>query len=477
MPRSNNSVINNLAPSRRVSSSAFIILFFGALTLLAGCNEQAGNKESRPQPPNMPVDTMHVEKRDLSCTGCNIILLNIELLRADFVGLLSPGKNSATPNIDRFFAHSVIFEQVSAPAGESYRSNIAVQTGMHAFRYSADQKSIDEFARRGFKNPSAPRHQQIASMLTRYTTIAEALQKNNYHTINLNQGIRAGNRLLLDRGFDESVNWGRIKTSFHETVAGLENALSQTREKFFVLYRPEALHPFPYYYPDDRKRFELPGKIFYQEKSQYQRYNVRFNPALAAGEKRKVHRMIYRQQLKYIDDEMGKVFNKITQERLDQTSIIVLYSNHGVGLGDNGVHKLAVSYQSCIRVPLLIRIPSLDEQIRISTPVSLIDLAPTLFEIAAIDYSSDLDGRSLLHYSGTDSPISEPIIGRNDDDEYIRVGDWKLIIKNGEQREIYNLRSDPHETRSLYASQASVARDLESRLVAIKIELLQDQTE
>ena len=50
-------------------------------------------------PDNLPV----LDIKSLSCEGCNLLLLNIELLRADYVGLLNSENISNTPNIDNFF--------------------------------------------------------------------------------------------------------------------------------------------------------------------------------------------------------------------------------------------------------------------------------------------------------------------------------------------------------------------------------------
>ena len=452
-------------------------ILLASIMLLPACDTEQGDFEPDKKPGVSSATGTMPKNIDLACHGCNVILLNIELLRADQIGLLNPGEPSVTPNIDRFFARSLIFEQVSAPAGESYRSNLAVQTAMHSFHYPADQRSIDIFAKRSTDVSSTIGSEQLVSMLTRYTTIPEIYLQQKFHTIGLNQGIRAGERLLLDRGFDDHVNWGRVTTSYRDTISTLIHKLQATSGKFFLLYRPEALHPFPYYYPDDLEQVTVPGKIHYQAKPRFNRFNIRFNRALPEEEKRKVHRMIYRQQLKFVDHELKRVFSSIVHNKLDRNSIIVLYSNHGSGLGDNGVDKLGVSYQSCIHVPLLIRVPSLDRQIRIETPVSLIDLAPTLYEISGITGPLSINGRSLLRETGDDYGFEQAVIGRNDTDEYIRRGNLKLIIKNGEHRELYDLNSDPHETKNVLAARLGVARNLESELIAKKIEILREAAE
>ncbi|MDH3377680.1 MAG: sulfatase-like hydrolase/transferase [Gammaproteobacteria bacterium] len=449
-------------------------LIAGALLFVSGSSSRADGGTDSPSVDGQVTGSESLAALDLSCPNCNVILLNIELLRADHVGLLSGSTDSATPNIDSFFGRSIVFEQASAPAGESYRSNLAVQTAMHAFHYDADQSVIDKFAKRGAKALPPEEARKMVAMLTRYPTMAEVLKENGYHTVSLNQGIRAGERLLLDRGFDQAIEWGRRNTSFRDTVADLGKRLSTADGKSFILYRPEGLHPYPYYYPPDRPRVIQENKILYKYRPRFGRFNVTFNVALPQPEQRKIHRLIYRQQLKYIDEELGKVFGLIKKEQLNRSSVIVLYANHGSGLGDNGVHRLAVSYQSCIHVPLIIYHPKITRQIRVSDPVALIDLAPTIYEIVGASNIPQSDGHSLIR---DDSTNKTDLIGRNDIDEYIRMDNMKLIIKNAVQRELYDLRVDPHENDNLIDSLPSVARRLEAILLARKIQLLQNAPE
>jgi hypothetical protein len=430
--------------------------------------------EERPAPDIKP----DLASLDLSCPGCNIILLNIELLRADYVGIGDPtSQRSHTPNIDAFFDGSLVFEDVSAPAGESYRSNLSVQTAMRAFHYRAPETAIHDFIGDSRDSRYTETSRRIAAMLTRYPAMAEFFQAAGYHTISMNQGIRAGRYLLLDRGFHELANWSRRTTSFRTTVEDFVAALkAQKSRPFLVHYRPEVLHPFPYYYPESRLRIEDPGKIFSFHRPRYNRYSIRFRPSLPEQEKRKVHHRIYAQQVRYMDDELGEALKAIKEGGLEENSIIVLYANHGSGLGDNGVHKLAVSYQSCIHVPLLIKHPRIDQEIRVDAPVSLIDLVPTLMDMVGLESPAHFEGASLLRdlRNGESRPY---FAGRNDFDEYIRKGALKLIVRNSEFLELYNVEEDPHEQRDLKQLLPMEARAMKTALDAIKLSILRKVAE
>ncbi len=446
------------------------------LFLLLPCLFAAPGVHARPVTGDQPDGTSQVDLStiDLSCSRCNIILLNIELLRADYVGLINDSQPSDTPNIDRFFSRSLVFQDVAAPAGESYRSNLSVQTAMHGFHYRALETEIDDFIGKWNRSNYSEADNRIAKMLTRFPAMAEYFQKHGFHTVSMNQGIRAGRYLLLDRGFDEVVNWSRERVSFITTVDEFVAKLGgQKKQQFLIHYRPEVLHPFPYYYPDSRPLISSPGEIYNHHRPQFSRYNIRFRPSLTPPKKREVHHRIYRQQVHYVDDELDRVFSAIEDEGLDKSSIIVLYANHGSGLGDNGVDKLAVSYQSCIHVPLLIRHPKLDRAIRITSPVPLIDLVPTLLDMAGLPVPEHFDGETLLRDLTERDPLHPYLIGRNDYDEYIRKNDLKLIIKNGELLELYDLEKDPSETGNLSHQLAAETRALRSALDMIKLSILE----
>lgn len=409
---------------------------------------------------------------DLDCPRCNIILLNIELLRADYVGLINPSRTSSTPAIDRFFGTSaVVFNDASAAAGESYRGNLAVQTSMSSFQFPVSEKRIHQFIGDGSPRDPTGEHAEIVEMLTRFPTMAQYFDANEFYTISMNQGLRAGRHLLLDRGFQEVIDWSRQRESYVQTIDDLISVLRRgLNQPFFIHYRPEVLHPFPYYYPDSRPRIEVPGEIFNHYRPRFNRYNIRFRPSLPPARKREIHHRIYRQQVRYVDDELGRLFSVIRDLELDDSSIIVLYANHGTGLGDNGIHKLAVSYQSCIHVPLIIHHPGIRENLRIEAPVPLIDLAPTLLEMTGLYIPKHFQGQSLLReYS--DAP-ARYLAGRNDYDEYIRRGEFKLVVKNGEFLELYDIAADPSETVNLAQDRPELVRQLYRALQVRKLAAL-----
>lgn len=403
---------------------------------------------------------------DLACPGCNVIFLNIELLRADHVGLISG--SGLTPNIDDFFRNGIIFHDVSAPAGETFLSNTAVLTVTPPHSIDIRAISIDNF-----DDISEEQRTAIERELRTLTSVAEVLRTHGYFTIGINQGGRAGSHAFLDRGFIHFGQWSS-KLLFSDMTSLLVRELDQVHEApIFVLFRPTFLHQQQYRRPTAPEALAAAGVRIrtyrYVSPDGRQERGVLLKRRRLAGEEteRKTERMIYRSQIQYGDAELASVF-KLLEERYVDNSIIVLYANHGSGLGDNGNFRHGTSYQSSIHVPLLIRHPKIDHAIHVESPVPLLSLVPTIYKMLNIpmDRTSTVDTLdSMVAEKRNDDQL---LIGRNSWDEYVRRGDWKLIIEYDRIKSLFNLKEDPREEYNLYDTNVEKARELESLLLQYK---------
>lgn len=407
---------------------------------------------------------------ELSCPGCNVILLNIELLRADFVGLIAD--TGLTPNIDAFFSDGIVFEDATAPAGETFLSNTAVLTITPPHRIAYRPNKIDRFGQLDRELQT-----RIREHLTSWPSAAEILADNGYHTISVNQGGRAGDEAFLDRGFKDFSQWSS-KVLFEDMVDILiEKLETKGSEPVFVLFRPTLLHNHQYRQPAGFSEKRLP-QVGYK-RYRYDLPDGTERRGLILKRKRdldhdtgpRVERSIYRQQLAYADTELRRAFDAINGLDPDRT-VVVLYSNHGSALGDNGKYEHGVSYQSCIHIPILIRHPAQQRLTRIAHPVALIDLVPSLYSMLEVpDYDSRYERSLLDELSG---PASEErvLIGRSPWDEYVREGRWKLIIEYGKFRHLFDLGSDQNESTDLYSQFPEIARRLESKLIQHRMRLM-----
>ena len=163
---------------------------------------------------------------------------------------------------------------------------------------------------------------------------------------------------------------------------------------------------------------------------------------------------------------------------MDDTLVIVT-SDHGEEFLEHGrlVHGMT-HYEEMLRVPLFLVGPGVPPGSRISTPVSLVDLLPTVLGLLEIPAPAGIDGRDLaplwrgeaeafedrMLLAETGSTQGAPW---NDALRSIRQGDMKLIVDSVEGRsELFDLAQDPGEQRNLADARPEVVESLAAALDA-----------
>ena len=161
----------------------------------------------------------------------------------------------------------------------------------------------------------------------------------------------------------------------------------------------------------------------------------------------------YFANISYLDDKIGDILQILEDTR--QEAVIVFVSDHGDMLGERGLWFKMSMFEGSARVPLMIAAPELAPG-RIDTPVSTLDLGPTLADLAGIDLSELApwtDGTSLLPVAGGASRPPVPL-------EYaaeasiapivaLRDGPWKYIRCAPDPDLLFNLDTDPRELTNL----------------------------
>jgi arylsulfatase A-like enzyme len=153
---------------------------------------------------------------------------------------------------------------------------------------------------------------------------------------------------------------------------------------------------------------------------------------------------------------MIKVFVDVLAElgRLDNTYIIIT-SDEGWFLGEHRyISGKDAPYEEAARAPLVIRGPGAPAGKTLDHPVSLIDLAPTLLELAQASRPDYLDGRSLVPLlSANPTPVDQwrRAVRFESAARFaaIRTKDYSYIDWEGAFAELYDMRRDPYQTRNL----------------------------
>lgn len=105
----------------------------------------------------------------------------------------------------------------------------------------------------------------------------------------------------------------------------------------------------------------------------------------------------YYASVTYIDTQVGKLLDELKKEGLMENTIIVLWGDHGYHLGEEDLWCKATNFESDTRVPLIIAAPSLQKKgLHTEGLVELVDLYPTLSQLAGLAVPHDLDGLSMV---------------------------------------------------------------------------------
>lgn len=140
---------------------------------------------------------------------------------------------------------------------------------------------------------------------------------------------------------------------------------------------------------------------------------------------------------------------------LGENTIVIYTSDHGEMAGYHGNWQKLCFYEPAVKVPLMLRLPS-GETCRVLENVSLVDVLPTLLEIADLEIPSDLPGKSLLEIAQhqanetTRSVLSEyHHMGMINAGFMRKRGDYKLCHYVGSEPQLFNVALDPLENDDL----------------------------
>src|SRR6478736_2482547 len=176
-------------------------------------------------------------------------------------------------------------------------------------------------------------------------------------------------------------------------------------------------------------------------------------------------RHAYYGAITYIDDLLGRLMEALRSAALAEDTIVILTSDHGEMLGERGLwYKMSFFEGSC-RVPLVIAGPGRFEPRRVAANVSLVDIMPTLTELAGGNPQSlgiDLDGHSLAPHlrgaEGHDEAIGEYLAeGAIAPLVMIRRGQFKFTHSPADPDQLFDLSRDPGERANLADDAANAA--------------------
>lgn len=164
---------------------------------------------------------------------------------------------------------------------------------------------------------------------------------------------------------------------------------------------------------------------------------------------------LYDGNLAWVDSQFGRIVAELQRRGEWDRTIVVVTSDHGEAFWEHGVrgHGTHV-YEEFVRIPLLIRVPGLAAR-RVAGAVELIDLTPTLLDLAGVFVPDEgTAGQSLVEVMAGETSPADLAFFRNHKSGYLEVGvrrgPLKYIYYFGKHpEELFNLEADPAEQHSL----------------------------
>jgi arylsulfatase A-like enzyme len=412
-------------------------------------------------------------------TRPNVLIYLIDTERADHASLYGYARDT-TPFMKKLGGQGLVFDDCQVQAPRTKQSTASLMTSLYSYTHGIvhDYDTIPKGS----------------------TTLAEQLRAAGYVTASIVANPFAGRITGLGRGFDYLEEWAvvqRYRTDAHDRGTDSEAVnkiafpwLDQHKDEPFFLYA-HATDPHAPYRPPagfeekfanssetpefDRNYKSLGGKIKYAGGTVVNRAGAR---QAGVDPDRFIRRAMdrYDGEILHNDSSLEQLVGKLKQLGVLDNTLIVVVSDHGEEFWEHGWtshgHSLYQELTHAVFLmwnPKLIPVPR-----RISDPVQLIDLLPTVLDLLGVKIPDVVEGQSLAPFAkGQVFRRRSPVMtSRFADPEAKKIGfvpenridaiafldaNWKLIYREkGDEAgvsklELYDRRTDREETKNLAA--------------------------
>jgi arylsulfatase A-like enzyme/Tfp pilus assembly protein PilF len=363
-------------------------------------------------------------------TPNNLLLITMDTMRADHLGCYGDGL-AMTPAIDALAREGILFENCYSPVPLTLPAHCSILTGRwpigHGVRNNGSYKLAAE---------------QVA--------LAEMFKAAGYDTAAIIAAYVLKNKFGLAQGFDHYDD----RLAYEEKAGNIDAEITADRvyDKFRQWLQRRRNQPsflWVHFY-DPHKPYAPPADYLQR----------------AGGD-------AYRGEVAFMDHAIGRMVKDLKEQQLYERTLIVVAGDHGEAFGEHGEKGHGIfCYDETLRVPLILANPVLFKKAaRVSRPVSLVDIVPTVLELLGIAADKSWQGESLVAPTTVveGNPRSlyfESMYGRELKNwaplTGLIQGDFKYISLP--RAELYDLKTDRYEKTNLFFKDNLRARQMDRAL-------------
>jgi choline-sulfatase len=354
----------------------------------------------------------------------NIVLVTLGSTRADRMGFLG-AKTKTSLNLDGLAGHSVVFEQAFSQAPLTVVSHATILSGTY---------------------PQTNRASEFGNRLSATLPfLPDLLHARGYRTAAFVGSIALDPKNGFAPGFDRGFS--TYDAGFQSPGQGSSQAYSAARPAAQVVARGAAW-------------------LSHNSQGPFFLWIHLNDPAAAPAAS-------YNAAVGASDAAAGKLVAALRASKLYDDALIVIVSDHGESLGAHGEETHGVFlYDETIHVPLLVKLPqNQNAGKRIRARASLVDIAPTILEVAGVPIPSPMQGQSLLRIAKSNS--DQPAYSVSDFPQrafgWSALESWragKYLYIQAPKPELYDLATDPGAAHNLATSSKGTLETMAGQLEA-----------
>ena len=417
----------------------------------------------------------------------NIIFIMCDSMDGRVMGCMGhPAMSHSTPNLDRLADKGNLFINAYTNSPLCVPARASLWSG----RYVHHCEAWNNFKGLEIDMPTFETYLKKAGYILKIFGKTDYLSGFHTHRARVSAWTRMPNRILMRPTHAISppkVLSGRIER-VHERdwlnvdacIKWLNNEASSIEKPFMLYLGISAPHP-PFLtsekYLDaiDDEGVEIPPidrtshpYVTYLRKVLIQHYDLSEKTV-------KLVRKVYFAMIAEVDRMVGMILNCLEDLGLEESTYVIFTSDHGEHALEHQLVFKQSFYEPVVRVPLIIMGPEIRRGAVIEKLVSLVDLYPTLMDMAGISHPPGLDGYSLMPLlkDGRDKNRPDWVFSEYHGEAsatscfMIRKGEWKYIAYAGFPPQLFNLEEDPWEIDNLADNCKSKAEEMDDLLRSI----------